>query len=564
MRRKINWVSPQFWKKGFDPGIVDPCLSEKGLEQIEEERELVYALGKPDFILVSPLRRALMTARALWPDMKMLSCPQAREIAKTLGDCGSDPETLKTEFPNVDFSPLTQDWWRSSDTPEVPKHWDGESSSLVNKRIEEWKQIILDLPKEHENIFCVGHSMFYRVVTGEVKMENVGVITVLIHPNLEVEVVENHRSASRLDPLYSATNATTNLANNLASQMTQSMTNNYAKYLSKRSGDLKSGDGSNAPSSSSSDEGKKKKAAGASSSMTNSESPKKKKGGLSGKIPFKLDARGLTGMVNRGRGRKRSPNPIEGVIPPLNAADMKNSPRGQDGTGLDNNFEIKHNRSNDEDIFNLIDLDDWIQPQVQTDAGVGAIPGQQPTSPLINITQPSGLTGALIEPSNLNNPSAVGSGDELRGNLNNMGLTTHSQPSPSGDEPSPRLTIKELNLIDFFDPEVAAEDPILSSKQQHGSVNDLTMWLNTTTSFPNPVFVDSNANTPNPVIPDSMNNPSRGIEMLSSGSSPVAVHQIHQGPPAAEPNLLEWNDALFSVPGAKPATNTTTAPSLID
>lgn len=297
--------------------------------------------------------------------------------------------------------------------------------------------------------------------------------------------------------------------------------------------------------------------------MMNSESLKKKKtGGLSGKIPFKLDARGLTGMVNRGRGRKRSPNPIEGVIPPSNAADMKNSPRGQDDvSGYNNNFEmqsldkeqgqLKHNRSNDEDIFNLIDLDDWIQPQVQTDAGVGVIPpGQQPTSPT------SLLTGSLTEPRNLNNPSAVGSRDEPIDNLMNMGSTIHSQPSPSGDEPSPRLTIKELNLIDFFDPEVAAADPILGSKQQKtSSANDLTMWLNTSSNsgFADPVFVDPNSNharsnPPNPV-PDPMNNPSsRGMEMLSSGSSPVAMLQVahQQGAPATrEPNLLDSNFTLF-------------------
>jgi len=392
MRSKKNWVNPTFWKKGFDPGIVDPSLSEKGLEQIESEKELVYSLGKPDFILVSPLRRALMTARGLWPDAKMVSCPQAREIAKTLGDCGSHPAKLKLEFPNVDFDMCSEDWWKGTDTPEIPKHWAGETPAFVAERIEQWKQIILGLPPEYENIFCVGHSNFFKVVTREVKMENVGIITVLIHPDLQVEIVENHRSTSRMDPLYQAANAATNASTDVANKMASSLTANYSKYVANRS---KSTPGQNTDASRSS------------GSDDDADAKQVQRRGLSGKFLQNINK---LSIMKRSHSTTASPEFVTpGATPtgspwqtprnPVN--DPQNEPKS---AGLNDPVEVPNpikfldpalnsSANNNQSEFDLINLDDWIQPTSLVSSPIEPIPGSTPPP------QPNPLSDPVLTPS---------------------------------------------------------------------------------------------------------------------------------------------------------------------
>jgi len=207
MQRVINWFKPKFWWYGFEPGIKDPQISELGHEQVARYKDFITSIAEPDVILVSPLRRALQTATGIWGSKPMRAIPIMREIASTQGDVGNNPDGLKVDFPHVDFDNVTNEWWKGEGTPAHPKHWTRESRRSVENRIKEFKEIILNLPDEQEHIFCVGHSQFFKRLTNAPKMKNVGCLTIDIHDDHTVTVVENYSSCGDASPNASTTNS---------------------------------------------------------------------------------------------------------------------------------------------------------------------------------------------------------------------------------------------------------------------------------------------------------------------------------------------------------------------
>jgi len=102
----------------FCKELIDCSLSEKGVQQSlkcgEEVRNLDIA-----YILVSPLRRALMTCQNILKNHpnppKVIVHPGIRERMQSNCDIGSPAEDLEKEFPNFDFSLLKElenhYWW---------------------------------------------------------------------------------------------------------------------------------------------------------------------------------------------------------------------------------------------------------------------------------------------------------------------------------------------------------------------------------------------------------------------------------------------------------------------
>jgi len=92
---------PHDGSQGF-PFSLDPPLTQEGAHQIKS------SMWKPkvDMIIVSPLRRTLETAQALWPDdTQQVAHELLREmLSDTPGNLRESKATASMEFPHVDFT----------------------------------------------------------------------------------------------------------------------------------------------------------------------------------------------------------------------------------------------------------------------------------------------------------------------------------------------------------------------------------------------------------------------------------------------------------------------------
>ena len=102
------WNESKQWSyRRYDKEFVDCDLSENGYEQTLLAREAVKNL-KVKIVYVSPLRRALLTAREVFKNHpsnpKFIVVPILREKLAAACDVPSDIEKLMKEFPDYDFS----------------------------------------------------------------------------------------------------------------------------------------------------------------------------------------------------------------------------------------------------------------------------------------------------------------------------------------------------------------------------------------------------------------------------------------------------------------------------
>ncbi|GBQ28710.1 phosphoglycerate mutase [Acetobacter estunensis NRIC 0472] len=144
-----------------DPGISDPPLSAHGHEQAQE---LVARLRGEDIrrIIVSPYRRALQTAAPLARVLGITPIvePLVRERVAFSCDEGSPASQLALEWPDLDFSGLSEGWW--SESPE-PQH-------MVEDRAALFRTAIGALPQARHTL-VVSHWCFLLAFVGE-SMEN--------------------------------------------------------------------------------------------------------------------------------------------------------------------------------------------------------------------------------------------------------------------------------------------------------------------------------------------------------------------------------------------------------
>lgn len=74
-------------------------------------------MAQVELLLASPLRRALQTcalsfAPCIERGLKIIALPMAEEASNAPCDTGSDPEVLKSEFPDkVDFDAVKEGWY---------------------------------------------------------------------------------------------------------------------------------------------------------------------------------------------------------------------------------------------------------------------------------------------------------------------------------------------------------------------------------------------------------------------------------------------------------------------
>ena len=101
-----------FNKTGKDPGIKDPELTPRGVEQAALAARKLAEVPLTR-IIISPFTRALQTAQ---PMLALHAVPieimhLVRERAYFTCDVGSHPDLLASRFPHHEFAHLPARWW---------------------------------------------------------------------------------------------------------------------------------------------------------------------------------------------------------------------------------------------------------------------------------------------------------------------------------------------------------------------------------------------------------------------------------------------------------------------
>ncbi len=141
---------------GEDPGIVDPGLTEAGIQQAEEAAEVLAGRGLTS-ILASPFQRTLETAEILTAhlDLPVVVDALVREQAAFACDIGSPRETLTVRWPKFDFNAVTDRWWSQS----------GESEAQVQARCRIFQDQML-ARGDWQSLLVVTHYGFIKGLTG--------------------------------------------------------------------------------------------------------------------------------------------------------------------------------------------------------------------------------------------------------------------------------------------------------------------------------------------------------------------------------------------------------------
>jgi len=160
------------------PTLKDAPLSKRGVAQSKSSWDKLSELvehenspfAPPQIVLVSPLRRALMTATTLFgnidPPPKFIAIEALRE-KRTGMECDErhDPTILQHEFPHVDFTNVQQG------LPVVSK---GEDNTRVRARVKNYlEQHLPHVP--HDFVAIVSHKGWLRELRHTLKgYENAG------------------------------------------------------------------------------------------------------------------------------------------------------------------------------------------------------------------------------------------------------------------------------------------------------------------------------------------------------------------------------------------------------
>jgi len=135
--------------------IHDPPLTKLGVLQAQHI-EKNHSDIMPDLIVCSPLRRTVQTCllafgNRISGETPLIILPQLQETSSNPCDTGSDRVQLEKDFPELDFSLLTDDWTRKEGF---------YSPSKVNERalwVRKWLK-----ERTEKRIVVVGHASFLQ------------------------------------------------------------------------------------------------------------------------------------------------------------------------------------------------------------------------------------------------------------------------------------------------------------------------------------------------------------------------------------------------------------------
>lgn len=164
-----------------DASLTDACLSPEGIQQAKRRSADLGLLNKmggskyapPKLVLVSPLRRALMTATELFSSHQQEQEEEQEESENNIkpkfvalealrekrtgfsADERLSVAELEQQFPHVDFSDLKR---IGTERPEVPK---GEDNAAVRARVKEFLEGVFAKVTE-ESVAVVTHKGWLR------------------------------------------------------------------------------------------------------------------------------------------------------------------------------------------------------------------------------------------------------------------------------------------------------------------------------------------------------------------------------------------------------------------
>ena len=145
----------------------DAKITEKGEEQAVKAREDLKKI-QFDTYICSPLTRTMQTFSIIFPGKKPLLEPLIREQLYHSCDVGRQPNILKKEFPEFDFSNLNKYWW-NNDEPINEKKIVKENFNDIKIRLDKFKSWLNT--NDSSTIAVVSHGTFLSQVTGYL-MEN--------------------------------------------------------------------------------------------------------------------------------------------------------------------------------------------------------------------------------------------------------------------------------------------------------------------------------------------------------------------------------------------------------
>ena len=115
----------------------DEKITEKGEEQAIKAREDLKKI-QFDTYICSPLTRTMQTFSIIFPGKKPLLEPLIREQLYHSCDVGRQPNILKKEFPEFDFSNLNKYWWNNNE-PINEKKIVKENFNDIKIRLDKFK-----------------------------------------------------------------------------------------------------------------------------------------------------------------------------------------------------------------------------------------------------------------------------------------------------------------------------------------------------------------------------------------------------------------------------------------
>jgi len=166
---KVPYRSPGF----KDPGLYDTRLTQEGIEGAQQAVKIAKAVQpQPEVLVVSPLSRAMQTARITWAHYSgpVVVEALARERVWLSSDCGRAPQELQDEFGTfVNGQPVSYDhldgvwWW--NERPHDTKHVTLEPEDVFRARVQQLRVWLAGRPESV--IGVVAHWGLLKELTGE-------------------------------------------------------------------------------------------------------------------------------------------------------------------------------------------------------------------------------------------------------------------------------------------------------------------------------------------------------------------------------------------------------------
>jgi broad specificity phosphatase PhoE len=164
IRHGQSTFNAHYEETGQDPMHFDARLTELGERQVAQARTLL-ADRTYDVVIASPLTRAIQTAHGIFGGrgIPFELCALHREWQMSSCDIGRSVAELQADFPHLDFSTLSDPFWRH-DAPACPLGFPQETAQHLMERVAAFTDMIAARPERR--IAVVGHGDFFARLIG--------------------------------------------------------------------------------------------------------------------------------------------------------------------------------------------------------------------------------------------------------------------------------------------------------------------------------------------------------------------------------------------------------------